>query len=99
MALTPSNDDSAASIAGRTWLHSKPRLPQPKGGSAMDLIFFSAITRFKSCKPSCTHWNLDGCRQCFLVGKLIIQRGPESARFSVTNIFPTRTSFFLHAAS
>jgi hypothetical protein len=97
ITLTSFSTPSAASIFGRTSTQLRPPLPLPSAGMAIDRIFFSRTTRFKSSSPVSIHSILELPRQCSLVGKLMIHFGLINCRLSVTNMRPTVTSFLLHA--
>jgi hypothetical protein len=95
---TSGSPELAASIASRTGAQARPPFPQPSAGSAILRMPSCLVTRTRSARPVCTHSIVEGYRQCFFVGKLMIQCKPSSRAVSTTNIFPTATSLRWQAA-
>ncbi len=83
---TSGSCSNALSMSGLTSAQSSPPLPQPNGGTAIELIDFSRTTRTRSASPASMSGSRERARQCPLVGKLMTNRGPVTAPVSQTCI-------------
>jgi hypothetical protein len=82
----------ACSISGRTTCQSRPPLPHPSAGMAIEVIPRSATTRTRSSSPALMSSSRELAFQCCLVGKLMTYRRGPLIAVSKTNIRPGRIS-------